>query len=246
MLVLSTDSLKGYGLNRIFKFAKQAKYDGIDLALDKKNFDTFNTEYIKELSQKHELPVLAIQTPRKANPDIILETIEMAKELNTKVIIIQPPKIFKFKYAQWLKRKIPKIRMKEKISIALENGPDDTILGIIPAHAMNNLRELKRFKHACLDTTRLAEKKQDLLRSYNLLKNYVVHIHISNVYRNRGYYPLLEGVLPLESFLTKLKQDKFTGALSLKVNPKYMEVGKDKRVKVHLEECKEFYEEYFK
>lgn len=246
MFVLSTDSLKGYGLNRIFKFAKEAKYDGIDLTLDNKNFDTFNTEYLKELSKKYELPIIAIQAPKNANPDTILEIVEMAKQLNTKVIIIQPPKIFKFKYAQWLRQDIPKIRIKEKISIALENGPDDTILGIIPAHAMNNLRELRRFKHACIDTTRLAKKKQDLLRSYNILKPYIVHIHISNVYRNRGYSLLQEGVLPLESFFTKLKRDRFAGAISLKINPKYMEVGKDKRVKIHLEECREFFEEYFK
>lgn len=28
MLALSTDSLRGYGLNRIFEFAKTAGYDG--------------------------------------------------------------------------------------------------------------------------------------------------------------------------------------------------------------------------
>ena len=50
MLTLSTDSLKGYGLNRIFEFAKDADFDGIDLAVDPTVLDTQNSGYIKELT----------------------------------------------------------------------------------------------------------------------------------------------------------------------------------------------------
>ena len=48
-LLLSSDTLWWYGLDLIFETAKTAKYDGIDLAIWK-NFDSWNTEYVKKLS----------------------------------------------------------------------------------------------------------------------------------------------------------------------------------------------------
>jgi hypothetical protein len=60
MLLLSTSSLKGYSLHKIFIFAKKAGYDGLNLDLDKSNFDTLDGEYIKTLSDAFSIPVLSI------------------------------------------------------------------------------------------------------------------------------------------------------------------------------------------
>lgn len=245
MLVLSTDSLKGYGLNRIFNLIKLAGYAGVDLAIDPKNFDTQNTEYVKSLSDQYDLPISAIQTPPNANPHKIQEAVTMAKDLNCKIIVIQPPRLFDFKYIQWLKNEIPKIRQKENISIALENAPSDTFLGIIPEHAMGNIIEMKKFKHACIDTTRVAQKHDDLIRVYKTLKKFLVHVHLSNVKTGRQYFLPQEGILPLESFLTKLKQDNYPGNVSLKVNPKFFACGEDEKVLKALKEAKLFYDTYF-
>jgi len=245
MLVLSTDSLKGYGLNRIFKMVKAAGYEGIDLALDAKNFDTQNAEYVKSLVEETGVPVVAIQTPQTASPRKIMEAVKMAKLLGTRIIVIQPPRIFDFKFAQWLKNEIPKIRQKESISIALENAPSQTFLGIIPEHAMTSVLDLKRFKHACIDTSRIAQKKDDLIRVYKALKKFLVHVHLSNVKAGKYYYLPDKGILPIESFLTKLKQDGFPGSISMKVNGKYLEGGDDDKVMKHLAEMKLFYDTYF-
>ena len=245
MLSLSTDSLKGYGLNRIFNFAKQAKYDGIDVQIDPKNFDTQNTDYIKLLSDQYQMPIVAIQTPPVASPRKIGEAVKMAKTLNCRIIVIQPPKIFDFKYIQWLKNEIPKIRQKENISIALENAPSGTFLGIIPEHAMGNILEMKKFKHACLDTTRVAQKRDDLIRVYKTLRKFLVHIHLSNVKAGKQYYLPQEGILPIESFLTKLKQDNFPGSISMKINPKFLNAGDDEKVLKGLLDAKKFYDTYF-
>ena len=245
MLTLSSDSLKGYGLNRIFQIAKAAGYAGIDLTLDPKNFDTHNAQYVKSLVESTEMPVVALQTAPNANPHKVQEAVQMAKILGTRVIVVQPPKIFDFKYIQWLKNEIPKIRQKESISIALENAPSETFLGIIPERAMGNIIDLKKFKHVCIDTSRVAQKRDDLIRIYKALKKFLVHIHISNVKAGKYYYPLGKGILPLESFLTKLKQDGFAGNISLKINPKFLEAGDDQKVMKMLEEQKLFYDTYF-
>ncbi len=50
MILLSTSSLKGYGLHKIFQLVQKSQYNGIDLVIDKANFDTLDAEYIKKLS----------------------------------------------------------------------------------------------------------------------------------------------------------------------------------------------------
>jgi len=244
MLALSSDSLKGYGLNRIFQFAKEAGYDGLDIKMRADNYDSQNGEYIKKLVNEYKLPVLAVQL-NDPTPKSLKKAIEVAKDVGCKVIIIQPPKIFSFRQQSWLKGEVPKIRAKQGISIALENAPADMILGFIPKHAMNNIVEMKKFKHACIDTTRIASKSQDLMRVYKTLEKYLVHIHLSNVKGSKKYYLPDDGILPLESFMTKLNQDKFPGTISMKVNPKYLNAGDDEKVMKHLKEMKEYYEKYF-
>ena len=245
MILLSTDSLKGYGLNRIFRFIKEAGYDGVDLYIDPKDFDTHDTDYLKELALEFNLPIVSMQTAPNATAKNVIETVEMAKELGTKVIIVQPPKIFNFKYTKWLTNEVPKIRQRENISIALENAPSETFLGIIPEHALNNLNELRKFKHAALDTTRIAQKKEDLIRVFHILRKYLVHVHVSNVKKGKGYALPDDGILPLESFLTKLKQEGYQGAVSFKIHPKFMRAGNNEKTIKNLAACKKFYENYF-
>ncbi|MBD3331104.1 hypothetical protein GF354_06315 [Candidatus Peregrinibacteria bacterium] len=245
MIVLCTDSLRGYGLNRIFELAKKAEYDAIDLAVNFGQFDTYNTEYLKKLIKDSDMPVHAVSAPNQIASKRIKEVILMAKDIGAKVVVLQPPKILELKHANWLKKEIPKLREKEHLSIALENAPAGSFLGILPGHAMSNIQDLKKFKHVSIDTARIGEKKQDLIRTYANLRKYLVHVHISNIYRGKKYAPPQDGILPLESFLTKLKQDGFPGALSIKVMPKYLHAGDDEKVIDDLKDIKKYYKKYY-
>lgn len=245
MILLSTESLKGYGLNRIFELAKKAEYDGIDLDVDFKQFDTCNTEYLKALIKEYNLPVHAISAPKNISGNRIKEIVKMAKNLDSKVVILQPPKILNFKLANWLKTEVPKLREKEFLSIALENAPAGTFLGFIPEHAMSNAQELKKFKHVSLDTARIGEQKKDLIRAYTALKKYLVHVHLSNIYHGKKYALPQEGIMPLESFLTKLKQERYPGAISIKILPNFLKAGEDKKVVEELEKAKKYYDKYY-
>lgn len=246
MILLTTESLRGYGLNRIFEFAKKAGYDGIDLSINFGQFDSYNADYINELIKEYDIPVHAVSAPNQIATKRVKEIINMTKKIGAKVLILQPPKLLDFKLASWLKTEIPKLREKEFLSIALENAPAGTFLGFIPEHAMANAQELKKFKHISLDTARIGEKKQDLMRAYSAFKKYLVHIHFSNVYKGKKYAPPSEGIMPLESFLTKLKQDKYPGALSIKILPKFLHAGEDDKVIEELERIRKYYEKYYK
>ena len=245
MIILCTDSLKGYGLNRIFELTKKAGYDGIDISVNFSQFDTHNADYLKKLSREYDLPIHAVSAPSKIKSKKIKQLVKLAKDINAKIVVLQPPKILDFRLAGWLKKEIPKLREKEFLSIALENASAKTFLGFIPVNAMANTEDLKKFKHISLDTARIGEKKKDLMRAYSVFKKYLVHIHFSNIYRGKKYSLPKEGIMPLESFLTKIKEDRYPGAISIKILPKHLHAGEDEKVVDELKAVKKYYDKYY-
>ncbi|MBL4694997.1 sugar phosphate isomerase/epimerase [Candidatus Gracilibacteria bacterium] len=245
MLILCSDALKGYGLNRIFELAKKAKYDGIDLCMNIGQFDSWNSSYLKKLSKETGMPIHSVTAPEHLSTKEIKEVVEIAKKVGAKVVILQPPKVLDFKTAAWLKKEVPKLREKEGISIALENAPAGTFLGFLPSHSMSNTADLKDFKHISLDTARIGEKRKDIMRAYPSFKKFLVHVHLSNVFHGKKYAKPQEGILPLESFLAKLNQDKYPGAISIKVLPKHLHAGEDDLVVEELESIKKYYEKHY-
>jgi len=65
MLLLSTSSLRGHGIHKIFTIVKKAEYDGIDLMIDDNQFDTLDEKYLKALSDAFKIPVVSITAPEK-------------------------------------------------------------------------------------------------------------------------------------------------------------------------------------
>ena len=80
---------------------------------------------------------------------------------------------------------------------------------------------------------------------YETLKTRLSYIHISNWHKNNEHWMITEGLLPLESFLTKLAKDGYQAPISLKMNLETCGDEDLKQIKSNLKKCKEFYEEYF-
>ena len=245
MISLHTDSLHKYGLNRIFAFAKEAGYDGIEIGVTKNNYDTQNAEYIRELSEAYKLPIVALHTPLNGSEKSVEHVVQMAEYLECPVIAISAPKIFNFKFTNWLVKEVPKLRKKKNIQIALVNSSGKTLLGFLPAQALNNLADLQKFGMVTLDCSSTVSKKWDLMRIYEHLKKYIVHVHFSNVHRHKEYSLPMEGILPLESLLKKLKSNDYRGAISIMVKPTALSAGDDEKVIKNLKKIKEFVDEYF-
>lgn len=246
MIALHTASLNRYGLNRIFEFAKKAGYEGLEISVEKNNFDTQNAEYIKQLSQEYKMPIIALHAPSDSGEKAVQHVVEMAIYLKCPTVVITPPKLMDFKFTRWLKKEIPNLRKKKKIQITLANGGGKTIFGFLPERAMNNKTELKNFGAVAIDCSMVASKKEDLIRFYEGLKKVVTHVHLSNVRRHKEYSMPQEGILPLESFLKKLKDNKFNGAISLKVKASELSAGEDEIVVSQLKKAKTFIQQYFK
>ena len=245
MITLHTSSLHKYGLNRIFEFTQKAGYDGVEISVDKNDYDSQNAEYLKKLSDEYKLPIVALHAPINGTQKSVEHVIEMAVYLKCPVVVVTPPKLFDFKSTNWLKKEISSLRKKKKIQIALVNAPGETFLGFLPARAMNNITDLKKFGMVVLDTSSTVSKKWDLIRIYEHLKTLVVHVHLSNVRRHKEYSLPTEGVLPLESFLKKLKSNNYKGAISVRVRPTELSAGDDEKVVKKLKEAKKFIDEYY-
>jgi sugar phosphate isomerase/epimerase len=171
----------------------------------------------------------------------------MAVYLKCPVVVITPPKLLDFKFANWLKKKTPSLRKKKHVQIALLNAPGKTVLGFLPDRAMNSLSDMKKFGMAALDTSSAASKKWgNLMSVYNHLKKLIVHVHLSNINRHKEYSLPNEGILPLESFLKKLKTSNYKGTLSIRVRPTELSAGDDDKVIAKLKKVKAFVDEFFK
>jgi len=109
----------------------------------------------------------------------------------------------------------------------------------------NAKEELKKFKHISLDTARIGEQRKDLIRAYTAFKKFLVHVHLSNLHQGKKYFPPTLGILPLESFLTKLKQDKYPGAVAMKIYPKHLYAGDDEKVIEELKRAKNYFDKYY-
>jgi len=246
MIALHSSSLHKYGLSRIFEFTKAAGYDGIEIEVDKNNYDTQNAEYIKKLSNEYKLPVVALHAPENGSQKSVEHVVDMAVYLKCPVVVITPPKLTDFKFTRWLKKEAPLLRKKKKIELALSNTGGKTFLGFLPERALNNVTDLKKFGRVSLDTSMTHSKKQDLIQFYEHVKKLAVHVHLSNVRRRKEYSLPNDGVLPLESFLKKLKNNDYKGALSVRVRPAELSAGDDEKVVKTLKKAKDFIEDYFK
>lgn len=92
MFLLSTSSLSGYGLHRIFQLAKQGEFEGIDLSVDFNAFDTYDATYIDSLIQETSLPVISITAPeRKLNKKQCDQLLALADDLGVKILNLHPP-----------------------------------------------------------------------------------------------------------------------------------------------------------
>lgn len=246
MFLLHTESLSKYGLHRIFHFAKDAGFDGIELAINPKRLDTQNPKYLKKLSEETGVKIIAVQAPAYATKQKMEIAYRTAQEVGAQVITVQPPSYFDYRSVSWLKTNAPKLRNRGNFHVALVNTPDERTFGILPRHALSALKDMREFREITLDTSNLVSRHVPLLEFYERMHKFIYHVHLSNYRGDHDHAHPTEGRLPLESLLKKMKKQSYPGHFSLKVRPAELHAGKDdEEVIRYLQKAKEFFTEYF-
>ncbi len=252
VLLLSTSSLAWYGLHRIFQFAKNAKYSGLDLFLDKKNFDLWNKEYIKSLSEEFGVPVLSITAPARGLTERKVNMIvSMAKELWTQVVTFSPPHISD-KNSDRFSKYLPKVKRDSHISIAVQNVEPKFLFFIIPEYKNATFADIRRITW---DTTLNLlgidpSSSMDIMKAQKFLWGSIKNIFFSDRYWSKiGMLPWgawgWVSYLPLESFLMKLKSSWYSSFITLRVDPRQLWVWNDDKVVENLLFVKKYYSKHF-
>ncbi len=252
MLLLSTLSLQWYGLHRIFHFAQKAKYSWIDIFLDKRNFDLWDKEYIKSLSDEFWIPVLSITAPaRWMNERKVNMIASMAKYLWTQVITFSPPHISD-KNKEWFTKYLPKVKRDSHISIAIQNVEPKFLFFIIPEYKNATFADIRRITG---DTTLNLlwidqSSSMDIMKAQKFLGGSIKNIFFSDRYWSKTWMlPWWAwwwvSYLPLESFLMKLKSSWYSSFITLRADPRQLWVWNNDNVQKNLLFVKKYYSKHF-
>ena len=244
MLLLGSQSFPHYGLERFFSFAKELGFEGVEITLSN-NFDTHNAEYLKQLSHRFNLPIRAISLPNN-NAEKFIEPFEkMIGEFPGMVVNIASPETFASKHKKWMEVSLPRIVKRHRLLFNLRNAPVKTMFGVIPSRTKSTLLDLRQSGDVCLDLPAIWKNQQDIMRAASFLAEKMQHVYLGNVNHGLMYTPLPVGLLPIESFLTKLARENYRGLFTLKIDPKNMKEGSDAEMLKIIRESKDLFEKYF-
>ena len=252
MLLLSTSSLQWYWIHRIFDFVKKSWYDGIDLSLNKQNFDLWDGDYIKSLSNSFWVPVLSITAPLKwMNEKNVNQIVKLWSKLNSQIINFFPPH-FSDKNINWFTKYLIKVKRDSHMSICISNVEPKFIFFIIPEYKNSSLYEIKKITgDSVLDLASIDSSSwMDILKAQKILWSSLKNIFLSDKQWAKSW--LLPGLawwgisyLPLESFFMKLKTTGYNWFVTLKVNKLALWIWNEEIVIQNLDFVKKYYEKHF-
>ena len=228
MYLLSTSSLAGYGLHRIFSLAKQAEFDGIDMSIDFDAYDSYDAAYIDSLITSTDLPVVSITAPeRRLNRKQCDQILSLADDLGVQVVNLHPPhrldreKDWFGEYLQVVAKKYP------NIVINIINAPPKTWLYIISEYGDARPETIKKItEHTALSIENVdPESGVDLMKTLILLGSTMWLVYLSDKDDGKvGLFPG-EGTMPLESLLIKLREIGYSGHFALTIDPRSLLAG---------------------
>ena len=250
-LLLSTDSISGYGLDLIFETAKNVSFDGIDLAIWK-NFYSWNISYVKKLSEKYELPVKVIQLSENVNWKEMNQAIDMARQLWVNSITINAPKITNYKSYKFLVNNMWAYkRHNPNIKFSIINPPKSSLF-ILPIYSYRFTNIVEIFKkhkfYLWFDIVNIDDNTLEtiFLRKIANFIPYISVVYLSDKTKTwTGHVPLWEWTLKLWAILRKFKQTEYYGYFSIKLDIAKNDLADIEKVEQILKKCRLFYKEHF-
>ena len=173
----------------------------------------------------------------------IERSVEMAKQLGSRLVVVHLPYFWQWNYARWAYRSLDDIYRDSKVIVAMENAMLVNLHRPLNLSLFNNLRDMSHFENLVFDTSHYAIARIDIFEAWNELHGRIRHIHLSNNYM-KGFddHALpFEGRLPLDRFLNVLRRDGFDGTIALELGPGPLEARLgEKRIVNNLRRSLEF------
>ena len=242
-IAFSTGCLYRYPLEEIFQIAGEAGFDGIELLIGSNSYNV-EISNIRELSDKYALPVLSLHSPFISYDgwvgfwERIWKSLSLAIELSIPVVNFHPPTgIFpRYRLTDELSEHVKAYKEAldgSGITLTIENLPAIVAFRVsfvsryLP-RSVKNIHQLVEFArendiHLTFDTTHIGTTGINLLGAYEVFKDRIANIHLSD-YDGRWQH-LLPGTghLPLGKLLAQVRDDGYEGAITLETSPFAME-----------------------
>ena len=226
-IVFSTGSLYPFGLDRIYGWAKEAGYDGIEVMMDER-WDTHQSSYLAHLAERHGIPILSFHPPLyrgawNLDPqETLIRVSRLARSMEVPVVVAHPPPPGR-PLKRWSAGPLRDAR-EQGVSVAVENMPKSVVRSIFGRRGFRSCHlpvHLLGLGDVTLDTSHVGASKVDLMRAYSVLAAQLRHVHLSDSDLTGGDQHRLpgKGRLPLRPFLSALAESDYAGVVTLELKP---------------------------
>jgi sugar phosphate isomerase/epimerase len=256
-ITFSTGSFYHRGLGYSLALAREAGYDGVELAVGPE-FRLTGVEGLRRATLQHPVPILSVHPPfiplpgwPRYSDQRIPYLAQVAQALDIQMMVVH--------VAYFTSITSPNaVRFISGLQEALRIAGGDTLrIGLennqLTPHGkryfLDDLRALADFalEHGCgvtFDTCHAAANGQDILDCYEIVRPVLYNVHLNDmVFRNgkpRTHIPPGKGQLPLDRFLGLLEGDHYDGLVTLEMHPSRIGlVGRSRHLQT-LQEALEF------
>ena len=130
-VLLSSGSLRNYGLDRVFEIAARCGYDGVELIVDERT-DSVHGDYLRQLAERYSIPVPVVHAPfafldppgwEKDELFRLVRSVRLAEEIQARSVVLHTPFYTDRAFIRWLKEDLDQFQEKNTVSILIENMP---------------------------------------------------------------------------------------------------------------------------
>jgi sugar phosphate isomerase/epimerase len=226
-VLFSTGSLYPFGLERVYSWAAETGFDGVEIMMDER-WDTHQRAYLEHLQERHGVKILALHPPLRRGAwnlgleQTLVRTARLARDMDIPVVVAHPPPPGR-SLERWAAGPLREAR-EQGVSVAVENMPraePRRVFGIRRYRSCYLPEHLLGLGDVTLDTSHIGASKVDLMRAYSTLAPQLRHVHLSDSdltgtdqHRLPG-----KGLLPLRPLLSALARSDYPGAVSLELKP---------------------------
>jgi len=234
-IIFSTGCLFYLPIKDIFELAAEAGFDGCELVINN-HFERENyIDVVKECIKI--LPVFSLHAPFMKMAtwgnkiQSIYHTIEIAKELNIKLVNFHPPSWFQveLQFLKWFNsiKDFQKISNNRDIVITIENMPLSGARLMLAPYILNDYKDLTEFGikknlYFTFDTTHFATFGGDVVAAFlNVFRTgRLKNMHISDYGNTKSHLFLGSGELPIVKLLSTMMRLGYDEIITLEVSPK--------------------------
>ncbi|WP_228281973.1 sugar phosphate isomerase/epimerase family protein [Rubrobacter marinus] len=223
-VVFSTGSLHPFGLDRVYGWAAEAGFDGVEVMMDER-WDTHQHAYINELSERHGIPVVALHPPiyrsawRLGTEETLIRSARLAGKIGGPVVVAHPPPPGR-PLARWSAGALAEARG-FGVPVAVENMPKPDRGFTVRRKSCHRPEHLLGLGDVTIDTSHVGASGVELMEFWEGLKDQLRHVHLSDSDLSGGDQHRLpgKGKLPLREFLAGIGGSAYPGAISLELKP---------------------------